>query len=106
MTSLTKLVALNMKEQRRICGISQAILAERVETSTHYIAMIELGRKTPSLAMLERIALALQIDPPQLFSMQSVPVKSIKNIQKTVLNDIKKAVNSVITEHLSDLEQI
>ena len=32
MTSLKKLLAFNMKEQRRIFGISQAALAERINT--------------------------------------------------------------------------
>jgi transcriptional regulator with XRE-family HTH domain len=92
-----------MREQRHILGISQAVLAERVNTSTHYIAMIELERKTPSLLMLERIALALQIDPPALFSMQTIPSKTLEKMQKTVLVDIQKAVNNVIHEHLKKI---
>ncbi|MDR1748189.1 MAG: helix-turn-helix domain-containing protein [Spirochaetaceae bacterium] len=104
MTSLKKLIANNIKEQRRILGISQAALAERVDTSTHYIAMIELERKTPSLPMLERIAVALQIDPPELFSMRSIPTKSLKEMQKAVLSDIEKAVNQVIYQYLKAIE--
>jgi transcriptional regulator with XRE-family HTH domain len=100
MTSLKKLLAYNMKEQRRILGISQAALAERLDTSTHYIAMIELERKTPSLSMMERIAKALQIDPPELFSMRSIPVKTLEKMQKKVIIDIEKAVIHVISEHL------
>jgi len=96
MTNLKKLLAFNMKEQRRILGISQATLAERVNTSTHYIAMIELERKTPSLPMIERIAAALQIDAPELFSMQAIPQETIKELQKAVLSDINKAVNQSI----------
>jgi len=105
MTSLKKLLAYNMKEQRRILGISQAALAERVDTSTHYIAMIELERKTPSILMLERIAEALEIDPPELFSMRSIPSKTLKNTQKIVLADIEKAINDVICKHLDALER-
>jgi len=96
MTNLKKLLAFNMKEQRRILGISQAVLAERVNTSTHYIAMIELERKTPSLPMIERIAAALQIDAPELFSMKSIPEETIKELQKTVLTDIERAVSQSI----------
>jgi len=103
-TNLKKLLAFNMKEQRRILGISQAALAERVKTSTHYIAMIELERKTPSLDMLERIAIALQIDPPELFSAKAVPAVSLRNLQKTVLQDIEKAVGNIITERINEAE--
>jgi len=104
MTRLKKLLAFNMKEQRRILGISQAALAERVKTSTHYIAMIELERKTPSLDMLERIAKALQIDPSELFSVKAVPIVSLRNLQKTVLQEIEKAVGNIITEHINEAE--
>ena len=104
MTSLKKILAHNMKEQRRALGLSQAALAERIDTSTHYIAMIELERKTPSLLMLERIAVALEIDPPELFSMRLIPSNSLKNMQKTVLEDIEKAVNHVINGHLQAIE--
>ena len=104
MTSLIKLIAFNMRENRRILDISQAALAERLNTSTNYIAMIELGRKTPSLVMLERIAIALEIDPPELFSMRKVPKVSLKKLQKKVMEDIEKAVSQVINEHISAIE--
>jgi len=105
MTSLKKLLAFNMKESRRVLGISQATLAERVNTSTHYIAMIELERKTPSLYMIERIAGALQIDPPELFSVKAVPAVSLRNLQKTVLQDIERAVGNVISGCLNEVEK-
>lgn len=47
MTSLRALLAINMKVQRHLLGISQAKLAEKVKTSAHYIGMIELERKFP-----------------------------------------------------------
>jgi len=104
MTSLKQLIAFNMKEHRRILDISQAALAELVNTSTHYIAMIELERKTPSLFMIERIAKALQIDPAELFSEKAVPASSLRNLKKTVLQDIEKAIDNIITERMNSLD--
>jgi len=104
MTSLKKLLAANMKEQRRVLGISQAKLADRVNTTTHYIAMIELEKKTPSISMVERIAEALQIDPPELFSAKTVPSTSLRSLQKSVLQDIEKAVGNVILERINEVE--
>jgi len=104
MTSLKKLLAFNIKEQRRILGITQAKLAERVNTTTHYIAMIELEKKTPSISMVERIAEALQIDPPELFSSKTVSAVSLRSLQKSVLQDIEKAVGNVITERINEIE--
>jgi len=104
MARLKQILAFNMKEQRRILGISQAALAEKINTSTNYIAMIELERKTPSIPMLERIAEALQIDPPELFSQKKTPSVSLRKLHKAVLEDIEKAVSNVISERLNEVE--
>jgi transcriptional regulator with XRE-family HTH domain len=47
-------------------------LAEKVNTATNYISAIEAGRRFPSVEMLKRIALALEIDTPKLFVMETV----------------------------------
>jgi transcriptional regulator with XRE-family HTH domain len=73
MTSLRSVLAFNMKDRRHILRITQAQLAERVDTSTNYIALIESEKKFPSPEMLERIAAALGIDAPALFSTTSYP---------------------------------
>jgi len=105
MTSLKKLLAINMKERRRILGLSQATLAEKVNTSTHYIAMIELERKTPSLPMIERIAEALEIDSPEIFSMQSIPEDTLRMLQEKVLIDFNRIFGASIIKNLSDFNQ-
>ena len=104
MTRLKTLLAFNMKEQRSVLGLSQAALAERISTSTHYIAMIELERKTPSLMMIERIASALELDPPELFSMRKIPSVSLKRLQQAVIKDIEQAINKVIIERKIEIE--
>ena len=104
MASLKQILGFNMREQRRILGISQAALAERINTSTNYIAMIELGRKSPSLHMLERIASALKIEASELFSEKKVPSVSLRNLHRSVLEDIEKAVGNVISERLNEVE--
>ena len=106
MTNLRTLLAHNIKERRRILGISQANLAEIVETSTHYIGQIELENKFPTPEMLERMATALQIDTPQLFSMESYPKEVIKQFQKEVLDELGVAVANAISSRLSNLEKI
>jgi transcriptional regulator with XRE-family HTH domain len=76
--------------------LSQARLAERAGLSTQYIAMIELARKFPAPEMLERIAKALEIDPPELFSMPTAEAQ-LRKFQKAVLIDIEKAVTETVT---------
>jgi len=103
MTNLRDLLSYNIKEQRRILGITQAKLAEKVETSTHYIGQIELGNKFPTPEMLERIAGALEIDSPQLFSMNSFPAEKIKQFQERLLTDLETAVVNTINSRITDL---
>jgi len=105
MTSLRALLSHNIKEQRRILGLTQAQLAERVETSTHYIGQIELGNKFPTPEMLERIAAALEIDSPQLFSMNSFPGEIIKQFQGELLAEVESAVVNVISSKFANFQK-
>jgi len=104
MTSLRALLAHNIRERRRVLGITQANLAEKVGTSTHYIGQIELGNKFPTPEMLERIAAALELDSPQLFSMESYPAETIKQFQKGVLSGLETAFADVIASQLNQLQ--
>ena len=106
MTDLRALLAHNIREKRRILGLSQAMLAEKVATSTHYIGQIELKNKFPSPEMLQRIAAALEIDSPQLFSMDSFPVEIIRQFQEEVLIDLESAVSIAVESRLSKLQNI
>jgi transcriptional regulator with XRE-family HTH domain len=77
-------------------GITQAQLAERVNTSTHYIGMIETEKKFPTPEMLERIAAALEIEPPALFSTKTYPPPefgTLATLQKQVISDISEVVS-------------
>jgi transcriptional regulator with XRE-family HTH domain len=104
MTNLRALLAHNMKERRRILGISQAGLAERVPTSTHYIGQIELKNKFPSPEMLERIASALEIDSPELFFKPPFPSDTFRQFQKGILSELEKAVSGLVAEYMKRLD--
>lgn len=55
-----KLIGRRVKEARRQKQISQAELAERIDTSVSYISHIETGKKKASLESLVRIANVLE----------------------------------------------
>jgi len=104
--NLRELLAYNMKENRNRLGLSQSRLAERAGLSTQYIAMIELTRKFPTPEILERIASALEIDPPELFSIQIAEAR-IRKFKKTVLTDIEKAVSGAVMQVIErNLEEL
>ena len=98
-------MAKNMKVYRNALGLSQAKLAEKVDTSTHYIGMIETKNKFPSPEMLERIAAALGIDTIDLFSMERNLPELMKTCRKAALQDISGLMERFIDEKLRELEK-
>jgi transcriptional regulator with XRE-family HTH domain len=67
MTDIRQLLAKNMKLLRAYNGLSQLRLAEKIDTASNYIALIETGKRFPSPQMIHRIAAALEVDTPALF---------------------------------------
>ena len=105
MTDLRQLLASNMKIYRTASDLSQSKLADKVDTATNYIAAIEAGRRFPSVEMLEKIALALEIDTPELFSMKPVQAEAIKKeLQEHIWLDIGKTLSNYIAENLKKLK--
>ena len=48
-------------------GLTQEELAVRIRINRNYVGMIERQENSPTVAMLERIAKALGIEPARLF---------------------------------------
>ena len=104
MTDLRGLLARNIKKRRKILGISQATLAEKAKTSSHYIAQIEQRKKFPSSEMLERIAAALDLDSPELFASKTFRDDEITLMQKCVSTDLENVTHTIF-ERLSELKK-
>jgi transcriptional regulator with XRE-family HTH domain len=96
MTSIRTLLSFNIKKRRQILGISQVNLAEKVGTSTQYIGQIEQNKKFPSPEMLERIAKALEVDSPQLFSMEAYSQDAIQQFKENLKSSMEKALDDFI----------
>jgi len=105
MTNIRDVLAKNMKAYRNALGLSQAKLAEKVGTSTHYIGMIETKNNFPSPEMLERIAAALGVDTIDLFSTGKKKPEAIKSYRKATIVDVKSLVGRFLDERLKDLEK-
>jgi transcriptional regulator with XRE-family HTH domain len=97
MTNIRKLLAANIKKFRLESGLTQSKLAERVETATHYIAMIEGCKNFPSPEMIERIAAGLDKDSADLFTIDTIK----HEWKETILSDIEKLIN----KHLEDVRK-
>ncbi len=92
MDEIKAIVAVNIKKYRERLGITQEVLAERCDLSPQYLAALEVGIKTPSLASIERIINALGIRPYQLFltdSDEDIPAMGISEFSEKVISVIR-----------------
>ena len=96
MTDLRKVLSFNMKLHRKKLGLSQAKLAELVDVSDNYIALLETGRRFPSISTLELLSTALKIDILDLFSTKTIELAAKKNVKEAILTDI----DQILTLHL------
>jgi len=106
-------LALNLKLNRQKCGLTQEKLAEKAGISANYLSMVEISKKFPTPEMLDRLAVALDIDTIQLFDASTTSeeraffhleksiIDNINNQQQLAIADIKKSVKDTIKETLS-----
>ena len=105
MTNIRDVLADNLKQFRQARGWSQAYLAEKTETSTNYIGMLEKSIKFPSSEMIHKLANALEIDPTDLFSKGIDPISTMKMYQKAALEDIHALLGRLINKKIQQLEE-
>jgi len=83
-------------------------LAEMCGTSTSYIGQIEIGNRFPSLELIEKIALALEIKPYLLFydelddkTIKLISIKKGKishSVKKELINNLTKAISKIVNQ--------
>ena len=75
-----ELVSKNIKKQRQLKGLTQELLADKMNYSTQFISNIESkNHQTFSLGTLWRLALVLDIDIALLFKEEDIKNKSDEN---------------------------
>jgi len=92
MAKIREILAQNMKKYRQKLGITQPELAERINISTNFVGMIEQKRKFPAPEMLDRIAIALEIETFELFTTSASPQTELKKLHKEILADLDRAI--------------
>ena len=87
----------NLKKFRKNEGLSQMKLAEYCNTATSYIGDIEIGRRFPSIDMIERIARILRIEPYHFFKNPTDnSVSNTENLFPSLPNSMKKQIKTQI----------
>ena len=72
-----------IRELRRIKGVSQLELAYDMDMSMNTISGIELGKISPKIDTLRKIALKLEADLPELFEFSQTQSKD-KHVRKKI----------------------
>lgn len=70
-TPIETVIRENIKSLRKQLGWSQEALAEKVGVSAPCITQIEVGKRTPSLDIVEKLAFALGVEYKTLFEPKS-----------------------------------
>jgi len=85
----------NLKDYRKSYKISQAKLAELCGSSQAYIAEIEVGKKFPSPDMIEKIAVAFNIESYCLFQNNaSINIRLLTPLKRQeIIAKIIKIIN-------------
>jgi len=64
---LKRIFIRNLRKFRSTSGLSQMKLAELCNTAPSYIGEIEIGRRFPSLKLIEKIGKELKVEPYRFF---------------------------------------
>ncbi|MDR2733637.1 MAG: helix-turn-helix transcriptional regulator [Spirochaetota bacterium] len=96
MENLRSILANNLKENRKRCGFSQSMLAEKANITTQYVAMIEISRKFPTPEMLERLAEALGMEAYALFMVKPSPKDAMERLHDTLVCNIERVVSEAV----------
>ena len=105
----------NLREFRKKEGITQMKLAEYCNTAPSYIGDIEIGRRFPSLELIEKMADILRIEPYYFFKKQAennvdsetesifprLPNSMKKQITTQIKTQLDRSTNEILSEILS-----
>ncbi len=92
--SIKKTLGLKIKELRKKAKFSQEKFSEMVDMNPRQIVRIENGESFPTAENLERIALALNITPQELFYNEAfIPDETLKQ-------EITKSLNTLNNKEL------
>lgn len=89
----------NLKRYRKENKLSQMALAEKCGTSASYIGEIEIGKKFPSVEMVQKFAEALDIKPYKLFMEENDIYVANLSPQKRqrLVEKLQKSVEEIIS---------
>ncbi len=81
-------LGLRIKELRKRKGLSQEKLSEKLNISQNALSFIETGGNFLTSDTLEKLIVALEIDPEELFRFKHL--EPIQDLKKEIINILEK----------------
>ncbi len=83
------LVGQRIKELRKRRKLSQEDLADRAATSAKYLSRVEVGRQSPTLDLLLRLADGLDIEPYEMLCFGDVePILQLREKAAKLIDEV------------------
>jgi len=102
--TLKQIYIKNLRTFRKKEGLSQMKLAEYCDTATSYIGDIEIGRRFPSMEMIEKIATVLKVEPYHFFrNSENNDAMKAEKYFPCLPNSMKKQIHTQIKTQIDQL---
>ncbi|MBO4439246.1 MAG: helix-turn-helix transcriptional regulator [Spirochaetaceae bacterium] len=100
--SIEHVISENIKTLRKKLGWSQELLAEKTGVSAPYITQIEVGKRTPSLDIVEKLASALGVEYKTLFETNNENLQSPEFSKHILESKLITAITNTIHNEFKD----
>ena len=80
-----RLVGLNFKRLREKQGLSQETAAHNLGTDQAYVSQFEKGKRNPTIRTLYRLAIAIGVQPADLYSTEGIDPEIIGDPKVVVI---------------------
>ncbi len=93
---IRKIFGTNLKKYRKLRGLTQEKLAEKVNLSVPYIGAIEIGQKFPSPEKMNSLILVLNISPYLLFVEDQLSFEKTREIINKKVDELMNEIMSAV----------
>ena len=98
-TDVRNLFSRNLKRLRSIANLSQVNLASKADLAHNFINDIENGKKWVSSRTIEKLAVALKVEPYQFFISESKDYDSGTELFTLYLNDLQDSFEKMLGQY-------
>lgn len=90
MKTTKELLGARIKELRKVCGLSQEQLAEKIGVEPRHMSRIEVGKNYPTIDRLEKIAEALNVPLKDFFDFMHLDSPDTRALK---IDELVKGMN-------------